>query len=260
MAKRKIDRHPRGKAGDARPPRSGTWIYGTHAVLAALRNPRRDVRRVLALADAAEHLAASLPGVRAEVAERAAIERHLPPGAVHQGLAAEVGALPHLAVEDAIDLAADRAHALLVVLDQVSDPQNVGAVLRSAAAFGASAVIVPDHGTPEPGGALAKAAAGALETVPLVRVVNLKRALDTLKAGGFWCIGLAGEATTGIAAHDMRGRTALVLGAEGPGLRRLTRESCDLLVRIPIRQEMESLNVAAAAAVSLYEWARQTGS
>ncbi|MET4702141.1 23S rRNA (guanosine2251-2'-O)-methyltransferase [Constrictibacter sp. MBR-5] len=258
MAKRKTEDHTRNKPRAQE--RGLLWLYGTHAVAAALRNPRRRVRRILALPEAAaEARAAGAAGVTITESDKAGIERHLPRGAVHQGIAAEVEALPALGIEDAVDMAQDRPHTLVVVLDQVTDPQNVGAVLRSATAFGATAVVVPENGSPEAGGALAKAAAGALETMPLIRVVNLKRALETLKAGGFWCLGLAGEATGDIAAHDMRGRTALVLGAEGEGMRRLTRETCDLLVRIPILPEMESLNVSAAAAVSLYEWRRQTG-
>lgn len=258
MTKRK----PEGRTGRrtaATGSKPGIWLYGTHAVAAATANPRRTIRRILALPDAAAALRAE-GRARAPVTEtdRAGLERHLPRGAVHQGIAAEVEPLPALAIEDAADLAEGRDHTLVVVLDQVSDPQNVGAVVRSAAAFGAAAVIVPEHGSPESIGTLAKAAAGALETVPIVRVVNLKRALETLKASGFWCLGLAGEGRTSITAHDMRGKTALVLGAEGDGLRRLTRETCDVLVRIPIRAEMESLNVSAAAAVALYEWARQT--
>src|SRR5690606_28164712 len=127
-------------------------------------------------------------------------------------------------------------------------------------AFGATAVVLPEHGSPEATGSVAKAAAGALEIVPLIRATNLRRALETLKAGGIWCVGLAGEADVGPSSHDMKGKTALVLGAEGDGLRRLTRETCHLLVRVPIQSQMESLNVSAAAAVALYEWARQTGS
>jgi len=255
MAKRKTEGQPRNR--QPAPGKGLLWLYGTHAVTAALRNPRRRVRRVVGLPDAAAEMRAAVSGVQVTEADRAAIERLLPRGAVHQGIAAEVEVFPALGIEDAVEMAEDRPHTLVVVLDQVTDPQNVGAVLRSAAAFGASAVIVPENGSPEAGGALAKAAAGALETMPLIRVVNLKRALETLKAGGFWCLGLAGEATADLAAHDMRGRTALVLGAEGEGMRRLTRETCDLLVRIPILPDMESLNVSAAAAVSLYEWRRQ---
>ena len=155
-------------------------------------------------------------------------------------------------------LAALPEQAVLVALDQVTDPQNIGAVLRSAAAFGAAAVILPEHGAPDTTGALAKAASGALELVPLVRVVNLAQSLDQCKAIGCWTVGLAGEADTFLADIDLKGRSVLVMGAEGPGLRRLTREKCDFLVKLPTGGPIAHLNVSNAAAVSLYEWARRS--
>jgi len=145
-----------------------------------------------------------------------------------------------------------------MVLDHVTDPRNVGSVMRSAAAFGCCTVIIHDRHGPISSGALAKAASGALETVPLVRVGNLARAMKKLKAGGFWCVGLDGEASQALQDIDITGKIAMVLGSEGAGLRRLTRENCDTLVHIPITGAMESLNLSNAAAIALYETARRT--
>jgi 23S rRNA (guanosine2251-2'-O)-methyltransferase len=229
------------------------WLYGAHTVRAALANPERVHRRLLATPEAARTLAeAPIP---AEVVARAELEAHLPADAVHQGVALLSDPLPEVGVEDLVFRA--EARAVAVVLDQVTDPQNVGAVLRAAAAFGAIGVVVHERHAPPVTGALAKAASGALETVPLVRAVNIARALEAFKEGGFWCAGLAEDAPTALADADFAPRTVLVLGAEGEGLRRLTRETCDLLVRIPTAGRLASLNVAAAAAVALYELARE---
>jgi 23S rRNA (guanosine2251-2'-O)-methyltransferase len=194
--------------------------------------------------------------MKVQIVDRREIERLLPAGAVHQGVALLADPPPEPDIEDVLSAAADRA--TLVVLDQATDPRNIGAVLRAAAAFDAAAVIMPERHAPGSTGVLAKAASGALETVPLVRVTNLARALERLKEAGFWCVGLDGDGTVTIAEADLAGRLALVLGAEGAGLRRLTREHCDLVVRIPISQRIESLNLATAAAIALYEVARRT--
>jgi len=228
------------------------WLYGTHAVTAALANPERRIRRLVATAEVARTLPAG--SLSAEPLTRPEIDRLLPAGAVHQGLAAQVEPLPGWGIED-VGRAAP-ARAVVVVLDQVSDPHNVGAILRSAAAFGALAVVVPDRHAPEETGALAKSASGALERMPLVRVTNLARALEILKGDGFWIAGLAADAPVTLAEAGLSGRVALVLGAEGEGLRRLTRTHCDHLVRLPISSAVESLNVSNAAAVALYELAR----
>ena len=254
---------PRKPAPPARPApaHSGVpWLYGRHAVAAALANPERRCRRLVCLRDAAEELSALLATSRAaarpgapEILDRATLEALLPRGAVHQGMAlaadelraAELGAL-------LASLPAENAPHILLLLDQVSDPQNVGAILRSAAAFAAVAVIVPEHGAPAVTGALAKAASGAIEAVPLIRVTNLARCLDELKEMGFWSVGLDSAAPESLAALDLPARVALVLGGEGVGLRRLVRERCDFLAHLPTRGALTSLNVSNAAAVALY--------
>lgn len=232
------------------------WLYGHHAVTAALANPERKILR-LAQAGAAE--APVVEGHEWEQVPGDLLESWLPPRAVHQGLAAKVHPLPDRGIEDVIAEADGLESAHVVILDQVTDPQNVGAILRSAAAFGALAVILTErHAAPE-SGALAKAASGALEHVPLIRVANLARALELLKKGGFWIAGLAAEGSQTLADAKLSGKVGLALGAEGPGLRRLTREHCDLLVRLPTGGSIDHLNVSNAAAVALYELVRGQG-
>ena len=173
-------------------------------------------------------------------------------GNVHQGIALLADPLADVALADICGGIAPDGRATLLVLDQVTDPRNVGAALRAAAAFGARAVVLTERNAPPTSGTLAKAAAGALETVPLIRAKNLARALGELEKHNFWRLGLDGSADMALGDADTSGRIALVLGAEGAGLRRLTREACDLLVRIPTTGAMQSLNVSAAAAVALY--------
>ncbi len=233
------------------------WLYGSHACLAALHNPERYHRRLLVTREARDALGDDLPAnPQAETVDRARLDALLPPGAVHQGIALLTDPLEDPGVESLKEpLGEDREVVLL--LDHVTDPRNVGAILRSAAAFGARAVIVTDRHAPEATGALAKAASGGLEVVPLMRVTNLARALDLLAEYGFWRVGLEMETEKSLAdaVSDIR-RVALVLGAEDEGLRRLTREKCDFLAKLPMTGAVESLNVSAAAAVALYECAR----
>jgi len=226
-----------------------------------LANPERRWRRLTVLPAQETEARELVAGARAErrgdgdairVVDRNGFAALLGPDAVHQGLALEVDPLEAADLDDVLRAVHGAARAVIVVLDQVSDPQNVGAVLRAAAAFGACGVIVAAHGAPPATGALAKAASGALELVPLVEEVNLSRALDRLKDAGFWCCGLDERAPEQIAALDPGPRVALVLGAEGSGLRRLVREHCDQLARLPTSAAMPSLNVSTAAAVALY--------
>ena len=234
----------------------GLWLYGLHAIRAALANPRRKVVRAVLTERAAAELGRPLIGrVKWETSQPEAIGRLLPAGSVHQGAALLCEPLPP--VDLGALLAAPRgALRIVVVLDQITDPHNVGAILRSAAAFGAFAVIVQDRHSPPESGVLAKAASGALDGVPYVRVVNIARALEELGDAGFWRIGLAGDGEQVLGEAASRGDMALVLGSEGEGLRRLVRERCDVCAFIPIGRDMESLNVSNAAAVALYELSR----
>jgi 23S rRNA (guanosine2251-2'-O)-methyltransferase len=232
----------------------GLWIYGRHSVAAALANPARKIRQVHATKNAASWLEKSgaSAGVLAtlEDTKPEIIDELLQEGAVHQGLAVLVEPLHRMLIEDACSPA--QTGRPVLILDQITDPQNIGALFRSAAAFGARAVIVQDRRTPPLSGALAKAAAGAIEKVPCIEVVNIARAIEELQALGYFCAGLAGEAEAEISALPAA-PLALVMGAEGDGLRRLVAEKCDQLFRIPIQPDVDSLNVSTAAAISLYE-------
>lgn len=252
--------------GQGRSPRDAgrvsvdpSLLFGRHAVLAALANPRRRVREILCSQEAAETVAAAIAGQSEErraalpaprVVDPADINALLGEGAVHQGVVVRGDPLPDTALEEVLDAAGPQA--ILMVLDQVTDPHNLGAVLRSAAAFGADALIVQDRHTPQVTAVVAKAASGALDVTPLVRVTNLARALRTAQESGFWCVGLAEEGSDPLHSLDLSGRTAMVMGAEGDGLRRLTRETCDQLVHLPTHAPIRSLNVSAAAAIALH--------
>jgi len=231
------------------------WLYGLHAVRAALVNPRRVIRRAVLTERAAEDLRSSLSRVRPEIYVPDAMSRLLPQGAVHQGAALLCEPLPALDIAGA--LAQTKAEARIVaVLDQVTDPHNEGAILRSAAAFGIAAVVVQDRHAPPESGALAKAASGALDIVPRVTVVNIARALEELGRQGFWRIALAADGEAPLSQAAPQGDIALALGAEGAGLRRLVRERCDSAAFIPMTGAMDSLNVSNAAAIAFYELRR----
>ncbi len=221
---------------------------------AALGNPRRgEPLHLMATAERAKQIQAKFGRIAAlEIADNHQIGQKLPQGAVHQGVALRPAPL------DEIDLAdfEPRPGAVVLMLDQVTDPQNVGAILRSAAAFGVTGVVLQDRHAPKLAGALAKAAAGAVDAIPVARVVNLSRALDELGKAGWRAVGLAGEADRGLHEVLDGAPTVLVLGSEGEGIRRLVSEHCDELAKIPMPGGFESLNVSAAAAIALYEAAR----
>ncbi|MFZ1893448.1 MAG: 23S rRNA (guanosine(2251)-2'-O)-methyltransferase RlmB [Rhodoplanes sp.] len=223
-------------------------LYGWHTVLAALENPARRFHRLLATENAARRLAeagVALPRTP-EVVRPDAIAALVGPEAVHQGLYAETDPLPSPAIED-LD-----PHGVVLVFDQITDPHNVGAILRSAAAFGVAAVVVTTRHSPAATGVLAKAASGALDYVPIVTVGNLARALTTLKERGFLTVGLDSAGETDLADLDLAAPLALVLGAEGKGLRQLTRTTCDRVARLDLPGRIKSLNVSNATALALY--------
>jgi 23S rRNA (guanosine2251-2'-O)-methyltransferase len=235
-------------------PAGTIWLYGLHPIAAALANPSRRLRRLLVTEEAEAALSGMVAAsfsVAPERTERARLDHLLGRDAVHQGAALLADPLP----QPALSAVLERPGPVLV-LDQVTDPRNVGAILRSAAAFGAACVIAQDRHAPEETGALAKAASGALETMPLIRAVNLARTLVALKAAGLWTVGLAAEGAPLRGEALRERRVALVLGAEGAGMRRLTRETCDELAGLAMPGGMESLNVSAAATVALYELTR----
>lgn len=242
-----MSRRKKSHQSQGNPNRPRFW--GKHAVSAALDNPDRKVLKAWATRDAATFMQfpAEMPVVMAEAPD---LGRMVPHDAPHQGVVIEVEPLEDMWLGDVLSDAPDKA--VLLVLDQVTDPHNVGAILRSAAAFGAIGIVTQDRHSPPESGALAKAASGALERLPWVRVVNLARALEEIAEAGFWRIGLAGEATTELKDALGPPRVALVLGAEGPGMRSNTRDHCDALARLPISDSVESLNVSNAAAVALY--------
>ncbi len=239
-------------------------LYGVHPVGAAWVNPERQCRHLYGTQPALAAFAPVIDKAKAlglkrpvpVIAERDAIERMLPPGAVHQGLALDSEPLPEVNLDDVL-IAARAGPIALVLLDQVTDPHNVGAILRSAAALGAKGVIVQSRHAPEVTGALAKSASGAVEIVPLLRETNLSRAIERLRDEGLFVAGLDEAGAVSLADAAFGDRVALALGAEGEGLRRLVAEHCTELVSLPTQAPIGSLNVSNAAAIGLYEIARR---
>jgi 23S rRNA (guanosine2251-2'-O)-methyltransferase len=246
--------HPRSQQGQKSPfPR----LYGRHAVFAALDNPERSFRK-LHVTHATAKTIVIPPGLTVQYGDDHDLGRLVPADAPHQGFVLEVDPLDSVWLGDILaEAQAATDKRPLLILDQVTDPHNVGAIMRSAVAFGARALVTQDRHSPSETGALARAASGALELLPWCRVVNLARALDEIGEAGFWRIGLDGTADTDLESALASTRPALVMGAEGEGLRALTVERCDQLAKLPISAAMESLNVSNAAAIALYAAARR---
>ncbi|MEE4153110.1 MAG: 23S rRNA (guanosine(2251)-2'-O)-methyltransferase RlmB [Erythrobacter sp.] len=240
----------KGGRGSGRASAGHVRLWGRHPVEAALLNPARQHRKLWATREGIDSLNGELPpDFPVEYADVADLARLVAKDAPHQGLVLECEPLEAPFLDEVAN--GDPARPI-VVLDQVTDPHNVGAILRSAAAFGAAAIVTQDRHAPPESGVVAKSASGALEAVPWIRVVNLARALDELAAAGYWRIGLAGEAQATLADALTSGPLALVLGAEGDGMRHNITQHCDALARLPITSAIESLNVSNAAAIALY--------
>src|SRR5215831_5027383 len=228
-------------------------LYGWHTVKAALENPARHIRRLLATENAIRRLAddgVALP-LEPELVRPDVIDARLGPDAVHQGLLAEADPLPAPSITEL------ESDGIVLVLDQITDPHNVGAILRSTAAFAAKAIVTTARHSPEVTGVLAKSASGALELVPLLTVQNLARGMQEMREHGFLLVGLDGSGDTDLADLALRAPLALVLGAEGKGLRQLTKATCDHVARIDLPGEIKSLNVSNAAALALYVASRR---
>lgn len=240
----------KGGRGSGRASTGQVRLWGRHAVEAALKNPDRVHRKLWATREGVESLDGELPpDFPIEYADTADLARLVSKDAPHQGLVLECAPLEDMHLDEVLDSDPTRP---IVVLDQVTDPHNVGAIMRSAAAFGAAALVTQDRHAPPEGGVIAKSASGALEVLPWVRVVNLARALEQMAEAGYWRIGLTGGAEATLAEALPAGPVALVLGAEGEGMRHNIEGHCDALAKLPIGDAIESLNVSNAAAIALY--------
>lgn len=227
------------------------FLYGRHAVVSAMKNPAREKTRLFLL-KSTEKPELIPNDLAISIIEKTELESLLPKGAIHQGIALETSRLKSYTAEDIINMNKEKDSDIIVALDQVTDPHNIGAILRSMAAFDASSLIVQDKNAPEETGTLAKSACGALELIPIIRATNFVRTLETFKKAGYWVIGMDGKAEKTLAKLELPKKVIIVLGSEGDGMRRLTQEACDFMTKLPISPKMESLNVSNAAAVALY--------
>lgn len=228
-------------------------IYGRHATLSALKNPNRRIKKLLITKDNANEINALKKDIPYQIVERKDIDKLFPKDAVHQGFALYTSRLDSISLEDLITLSTNKEKCHILILDQVSDPQNIGAIIRSCAAFNTLGLVVQDKNSPLETSSMVKASAGTIEFLPICRVTNLNRAIEKLKDNNFWIIGMDGYATTTIDKINKSGKTAIVMGSEGKGMRRLVEENCDSTVKLPINEKVESLNVSTAAAIALYE-------
>ena len=228
-------------------------IYGRHACISALKNPKRHIQKLLITEDNKKEIDALGLNISYKITDKKDIEKLLPKDAVHQGFALYCSRLENTPLEDLIEKSSNLSKCHILLLDLVTDPQNIGAIIRSCAAFNTLGLVMQDKNSPLESGAMVKASAGTIEHLPISRVTNLNRAIEKLKQNGFWIMGMDGYATTTIDKINKSGKTAIVMGSEGKGLRRLVEENCDSTVKLPINENVESLNVSTATAIALYE-------
>ena len=232
-------------------------LYGRHPVLAAINNPKRKIGKIFCTKENADEVKKALSqnkrNLSVSIIDRKELDKLLPKDAVHQGFALQCQELEDYTLDEICRLAEDKPNCHILILDQVTDPQNIGAIIRSCVAFDTLALILQDKNSPTETGTMAKASAGMIEQLPVCRVTNLSRAMAQLKDSGFWIIGMDGYADTYIDSINKKGKIAIVMGSEGKGMRRLVEENCDATVKLPIAPSVESLNVSTAAAIALYE-------
>lgn len=233
-------------------------LYGRHPVMAVLNNPERRINKILCAKDTFDEVKEVCLKNKINIGlintvDKKEIDRVLPREAVHQCFAVYCQELEEHSLEDICILADEKPNCHVLVLDQVTDPQNIGAIIRSCVAFNTLALIIQDRNAPNEGGAMAKASAGTIEHLPICRVTNISRAIQQLKDAGFWTLGMDGYASSYIDSVEKSGKIAIIMGSEGKGMRRLVEESCDAMVKLPISDKVESLNVSTAAAIALYE-------
>lgn len=248
-----MQRH-KNNANNNHPP---FFLYGRHPVMAAIGNPHRNIIKLYCCKENSEEIKKALNqnkrNISMSIIDKKDLDKMLPKDSVHQGFAAQCQELENFTLDEICRLADEKTNCHILILDQVTDPQNIGAIIRSCVAFDTMALILQDKNSPTESGAMAKASAGMIEQLPICRVTNLSRAINQLKDSGFWVIGMNGYATTYIDGINKNGKIAIIMGSEGKGMRRLIEENCDLTVKLPISPKVESLNVSTAAAITLYE-------
>ncbi len=231
------------------------WIYGKHAVRAALLNNNRKCYSLLATTNCykeIENLVKLRSKIAVSIVDSRVMDAKFTTSVSHQNIALEVENLVNITLDDLLIAGSDKS--VILALDQLTDPHNIGAILRSAAAFNVDAVLITQHHSPKDVSTIAKISSGALELVPLIKIINLSHSLNLLKKSGYWVVGLDGQAENNLDQVNLSGKIVFVLGSEGNGLRRLTRENCDILAKLPINEAIESLNVSNAAAIAVYEY------